>query len=277
MGLRYTRIEPVIDFWKSRNPAFLWAPTSLDTLLLDRARGLKGTPVGLGATIRPGGIVQVPGGTSSYITFPTNVGIGGGISPFIGVMLVSVVDPSSLTGEFLKIGGVVNGLGYGAGATTFDDTGGNIVLLQEAVAWTVGPASAFVSGLNVLAFGVTNQSVNVFTSLTNGSDVSNTAASSNIAPDPFLSINGAAGGRNSNAKVHAIAIYQKSLTNAEFVAERALLAAPALKLGIIQRSSVDSMFVARRSFDGLSPAGGAIFMARPGLSIRQSVHRASVW
>ncbi len=202
------QIQPVIDFWESRRPDFLWAPTSPDKWLKDQAKGLTGRVQGSAGAIQAGGIPRVVANSAdSYLTFPTNCGIGGGASNFIGVMLVEIIDPTAVTGAFLKIGDTAGGLGYGGGNTTFEDSGGKAIILQEAVAWRVSASSAvFTRGLNVLAFGVDSVD-NTLVNLNTGLGISSPTASSNLAPSSVIQINGYTTNRGSNVRVLAVAIY----------------------------------------------------------------------
>lgn len=230
-------LAAILQFWRSRNPAFFWAPDSPSNLLRDQAGGIVGKRVGPKA-VGIGGLVNPRGNSSdSWIEFPTNVGLAAD-SPFIGMMAVSITNPLKVTGAFLKIGNTSNGLGFGGGASTFDDVGDRNVILLEQRAWaTNSNANCFVQGLNIMSFGFTSQGSVTFINHVSGADRS--GVSSYYAPSANLYINGYTTSRGTNAKVHAVAIYNKSLTDANYITERNALARPTTSVWRAPREAVD--------------------------------------
>lgn len=241
---RRAKIESVLDYWLSLRPSFLWAPTSQVTLLLDRATGRRGIPSGTGWGVGPGGIRYVaPNSNDSWIEFQTNFNLGTN-EPHLTAAIVSVDDPASITGAFAKFGSGVNGIGFGAGNTTFDNSGGKAIMLYESLAWYTSGSAPFVSGLNCSYLGRTSESV-----IVSGAWPQVTEAQSSgswLSADSQLRINGYMTARGSNAKVHALAVFLRSLSNADFVSFRSEVFRPLRNYIGVSRAEVDRLFTPQR-------------------------------
>lgn len=241
VGKHQAGIEKYLKLWRTRQPAFLWAPTNPSNLLLDQAGGLTGKLVG--ANVLPGGIVNpIANANTNYIQFATNLGISSNTDGYIGIALITIIDPTAVTGQFVKIGNLSSGIGYGAGNTAFSDSGSKMISVYEVIRWNTGAGSAFGKGLNVVTFGNTSDGVCSFTNQTTAGGVDDNFTYQSIAPTAVLQIAGGDTSRGTNVKIHAVAIYHKSLSNANFVPERSLLASPFIPLYGKARGEIDQLF-----------------------------------
>ena len=210
MLTRRTEIERALAPWAAQNPEFFWLPTE-DALLLDRATGAVGTEKN-GAMVEVGGQINCVGGDSKHIEFVTRLGPDSYPTGISVVVLVDVIDPSSMTGAFIKIGGnTANGLGVGAGDTYFDNYGNKLLALIEGWAWRTGPANAFVKGLNAVYLSTTSGGALV------DFGVANTGLSSSqsngYAWNPtynYITVNGYTTPRGTNAGVVAAAAWKNN-------------------------------------------------------------------
>lgn len=242
---------------RTSSPNFLWVPGGEENYARDQVNNLPGTPAA-GALFEASGLsVPIANGAGSYLKFATNAGVSGASTPFIGLMLVTVRDPSAVTGAFLKIGGAPDGLGFGAGGTTFDDVGSGLIALREALAWHTG-SGTLVAGLNILTFGYTTNSVLAVINMTNSSETS-AVVGSWLAPSAELYINGYATNRSSNVKVHAVYVSARSFDNTAFVAERERLAALFGGLSRVPREDVDAWFEPERILVPVAAGGGGSY------------------
>ena len=210
--VRAPDLERVVDTFRALNPTFLWAPTSTDNLLRDRITGMRGVLSG-SRPIQSGGLVQGVAPTNG-IKFPTNLGIGAD-GQFMSAVLVSVRDPSALSGMFLKIGGESDGIGIGAGTTTADSSGGSVIGLREAVAWDYDSGTAqnaFVNGINLVWMAKSSDPLLQYLTYPKVA-YTNLGTTPYNAPAAELHINGytASGptSRPSPATVHLVAIWAR--------------------------------------------------------------------
>jgi len=233
-------IVDVVNWWAAQAPAFLWAPNSVSNLLRDRARGIVGTLAGT-KPLTYGGLVSPAANTATdWIEFPTNIGLGAS-GGFIGVMLVSVIDPSAMTGAFVKIGNDVDGIGFGAGNTSVETTGSALVALNESHAWYPGSANSCVKGLNAIYFGISDTAVWEISTAT-GLGVA--AGGAYDAPTARLRVNGYVTNRGSNCKVHALALWNGMVANALWQATAvSRLGTAATLLNGMPRALADQHFV----------------------------------
>jgi hypothetical protein len=215
-------VEQYLDIWRAERPTFLWAPTTPEGLLVDEITGAP--PLERGVSVGYGGITNpVGGGTSALvgrsIALGVPTGLGQGLNVF-GTVLVYIQDPSAVTGCFLKIGDS-NGIGVGGGNTTFENTGSNLIALQEGVSWHVAPGTGFVQGLNIISFyaGWKTTDVKVFRFLnhTPGTGGGVEVLGSWIAATGQLGIGGYGdqGIRQTNAHVCAVAIWERAFDYAQ--------------------------------------------------------------
>lgn len=246
---RPSAISRYVQIWRDNRPDFLWVPDSQHNLLRDQAKGVVGKVVG-NRPLALGGLVNpVAASSTDWIEFPTNVGIVANNTKFIGVALVSIPDASSQRGAFLKIGSDANGLGYGFGNFSFDDSGSKLVLLRENISWNISSASALASGLNVLTFGSCTYGAgvgNFLTNMTASWAEAGVAAAGTQSIDARLRINGYVTSRGTASIVHALAIFRVDLSEAEYSAARTKLSNPQLALNRIPFPHARNLFNARR-------------------------------
>ncbi len=219
MGTIAAPVERVVAFLAEQLPTFLWAPTSPETLLLDRARGLIGTRKGA-CNLGPGGLDGVGANSSTeWIEFAANAGLDmiGPPAGGIAVMAVTITDPSAVTGCFLKIGDATGGLGFGAGDTTFEDVGSRMIILREGTAWHPHATGGdFVAGLNIFVGAQTSEGAFVMENVTAGTSLQ-IGAIGGLNPTSNIYINGYYANRGSNAQVNLAATWPLHVTNADFV------------------------------------------------------------
>jgi len=247
---RQSGIARLLREWSEAGPDFLWVPDSPETLLVDQARGVQGwvagtKPLGFGGLQ---GTVNNSG--TDWVEFPTNVGITANNTPFFGVALVSIPDQTAAAGCFLKIGGDTNGLGFGFGDTTFENTGSRMILRLEYIAWLTSATSALARGLNVVSFGNAVFGSNgtiINHNATSGSNIL-TFAGGTQAIDARLRINGYTTSRGTGAQVHAVAIFRRSLAldGDAYVNFRTRLTTPPRQLDRQAFGVVPRLFAPRR-------------------------------
>lgn len=220
MPSRYPKsiIESALAPWEQAKPMFLWVPTNPRTMLLDRVSGTHGEATA-GSVPDIGGPNNNIGNSSRGLTFNTGTLFNGYSNPYIAILLVSIEDPASLTGAFLKIGGDAStGVGVGAGGSNFDTTGNNLINLLEGHSWGAGPSNAFVKGLNLVHVAATYQSDLLQAGVINTGlyfDRNNGGAWPTAGNTITI---GGYSGRGTNARVQAVAIYPMTGTSAEYLA-----------------------------------------------------------
>ncbi|MCK9622603.1 MAG: hypothetical protein M0R47_18965 [Methylobacter sp.] len=229
-------IHRLIQDWQVNKPDFLWVPTVNDRF--NARNGIIGTTHG-SAIVTTGGIANPVANSSSGIYFPTNLGMVHD-SRYIGIMLVTIDDPANVTGCFLKIGGDSDGIGFGGGNTSFDDSGSKLIMLRENVAWHTGSNNSFIKGLNILTFGLTSDAATTYTNISSGAG-NDLAGVYPLAPSSRIAINGY-NGRGSNAVVHAVGIWKTAYNNSNFVAERERLAKRLLPFSGVARKNIIKNF-----------------------------------
>jgi len=232
--------------WRSASPSFLWVPDSPDAALLDMARGVIGRRVS-GALVTTGGIANPVLQTEQSLSFDTNLGIGASGHHLV-MLLVSVIDPSSVSGALFKLGNSTNGVAYGAGNPYFESSASTgIVLVREALGWGAAQTNAWRIGVNVLCAGLTSQSVLTIRNMTAGVECAVNPIVTYNAPAQNLSIGGysSTNGRSSNIKVHAVAVWAQSFDNTQFVDFRLARSNAVAPLQGLHRQSIDLAFQQR--------------------------------
>jgi hypothetical protein len=256
-------IERYLQPWLAEQPDFFWCPTSGAALLEDRVRGKRGAALN-GAQVGPGGVISPASSTTigKHLYFNTNVGVAAS-TPHVVTMLVSASTESTY-GTLFKLG-FAGGYGIGHGENSGEDAGTRILLLQEGVSWTRSGQNAWANGLNVVSCGYTNQGVLFATNHTIGTEAAIQSASPTISE--HLYINGRNESIGSSFKVHALAIFKKSLANEESGVFRAKLRDRFRDLEGKPTGFIDSLFVPKRRtlFPVSTPASttSTFFIKRP--------------
>lgn len=257
-----TDIERILAHWRAENPSFLWIPTAGKYLLHDRISGYVGRPIlGGGALVTRAGFRNtVANSSSNYIQWDTNAGVTTGTTNFIGMALVSVLDPAAVTGTIVKIGNSTTGLGFGGGNTTLENSGVKLVTLAEGIVWYAN--GSYTAGLNVVSFGYSsdgNVRMNNYGSSSNA--VSSPGASYN-APSAVLHIGGYFTSRGTNMIPHAVAVFRRSsLSGAEFDDETLRLGRKLQNLLRAPRPYVEGLFKPRRIWVPGAAGAGSSFNA----------------
>ena len=248
-------IESALAPWIAERPDFLWIPTNPRTILLDRISGAIGEAKN-GAVPSVAGPTNYVGNSLRHLEFNVPASYPNGL---LMMVLLSVEDPTAMTGCFIKVGNDSYGLGLGAGNTTFEDTGSKRIGLIEGVAWRAGASSAFTKGLNVAALFVGNNNAQLNTATNfegEGTSGSWTASSNQIRVGGYVTNRGA------NARVLAAAVYGQSRTNeawatwydSRVIEVRELLQTP--------HADVERLFRARsRRVWAVSPVSGGAALA----------------
>lgn len=251
-------LTTLVSAWKAHKPSFLWVPTA-GKLLTDQVRGVRGRIVGK-ALLAPGGIINpVANSATGYLSFPTNANTTGTGRAFLGAMIVYVKDPASVTGSFVKIGGDSDGIGFGAGNSTFEDSGTKAVGLVEAIAWQPGTANFFCRGVNVIVFGYDTSKVVRMYNQTTGIDSSVAGGYTVISPSNIIRINGYTTNRTSNVQVCAVAVFGNVVPTTAYIDQFIRATRPAARpIGRMGRGGLDSLFRARYYGlpENLSAGGG---------------------
>lgn len=263
-------LTTLVSAWKAYKPSFLWVPTA-GKLLTDQVRGVRGRIVGK-ALLAPGGIINpVANSATGYLSFPTNANTTGAGRAFLGAMIVYVKDPASVTGSFVKVGGDSDGVGFGAGNSTFEDSGTKAMGLVEAIAWQPGTANFFCRGVNVIVFGYDTSKVVRMYNQTTGIDSSVAGGYTVISPSNIIRINGYLTNRTSNVQVCAVAVFGNVAPTTAYIDQFIRATRPAGRaIGRMGRGGLDSLFRAR--YYGLpenlsAGGGGATISATPGNAV----------